>query len=84
MAAVLSYVLEKPVRYIQVPIDNMAHVGLPEGFALAFSRLLTKNALETYAIEPRTPDTTTSTTLREWARSTLLPAFKAFEKRVAD
>ena len=87
MAAVLSYVLEKPVRYIQVPdqilIDNMMRVGLPAGFALAFSRLLTKDALEAYAIEPRTPETTTPTTLRDWASSTLLPAFEAFEKRAA-
>ena len=83
MAAVLSHALEKPVRYIQVSdqvlVNNLTRVGLPEGFALAFSRLLTKDALEAYSIEPRMPDTTTPTTLREWASSTLRPAFKAFE-----
>ena len=58
-------------------------IGLPKGFALAFSRLLTKDALEAYAIEPRTPETTTPTTLREWASSTLLPALIASGAQVA-
>jgi uncharacterized protein YbjT (DUF2867 family) len=85
MAAVLSEVLDKPVRYVQVPddvlIENLKRVGLPDGFARAYARLLTKEALEAYAIEPRTPETTTPTTLREWATSFLLPAFKSFEAR---
>lgn len=85
MAVVLSDVLEKPIRYTQVPdavlIDNLKRVGFPEGFALAFSRLLTKEALEAYAIEPRTPETTTPTTLREWAGDTLRPALKTFQAR---
>ena len=88
MAAVVSDVLGKPIQYIQVPdnvlIDNMKRVGLPDGFARAFARLLTKEALEAYAIEPRTPETTTATTLREWAGTALLPAFTAFSKHAAD
>ena len=81
MAAVVSDVLGKPVRYIQVPdevlIDNLKRVGLPDGFARAFARLLTKEALEAYALEPRTLETTTPTTLREWTEETLRPAFEA-------
>jgi uncharacterized protein YbjT (DUF2867 family) len=82
MAGILTDVLGTPIRYIQVPdqvlIDNLTRVGLPEGFASAFARLLTADALKAYAIEPRTPETTTPTTLRRWAGQTLLPAFRAF------
>ena len=82
MAAVLSEVLEKPIRYVQVPdeavVDNMKRAGLSEGFALTYARLLTKEGIEAYAIEPRTPETTTPTTLREWAAAALVPAFKKF------
>lgn len=85
MAGVLTNVLATPIRYIQVPdqvlIDNMTRVGLPEGFASAFARLLTKDALHAYDIEPRTLETTTPTTLHDWAGQTLLPAFKAFTAR---
>ena len=85
MAAVVSEVLGKPIRYVQVPdqvlIDNLMRAGFPEGFAAAFSKLLTKEALEAYAIEPRTPETTTPTTLRDWAVTTLVPALQAFEAR---
>lgn len=81
MAVVLSEILEKPIRYVkvldQVLIDNLERVGYSNGFARAYARLLTKDALEAYAIEPRTLETTTPTTLSEWARSTLLPVFNA-------
>jgi hypothetical protein len=83
MASVLSDVLGKPVSYIQVTddvlIENLKRVGQPDGFASAYARPLTKDALESYAIEPRTAETTTPTTLREWATSTFLPDFRAFE-----
>lgn len=83
MATILSDVLEKPIRYVQVPddvlIENIKRAGLPDGFARAYARLLTKDALEAYAMEPRTPETTTPTTLRDWATSTLLPAYLAYE-----
>ena len=85
LAAVLSEVLEKPIRYVQVPdevvVDNMKRAGLSEGFARTYARLLTKEAIEAYAIEPRTPETTTPTTLRDWATATLLPAFKELGKK---
>ena len=81
MASNLSDILGKPVQYIQVPdavlIDNLTRVGLPEGFARAYARLLTAEALRAYSIEPRTAETTTPTTLAEWATTTLLPAYQA-------
>jgi len=79
MAGVLSDVLATPIRYVEVPeqvlIDTIVRAGQTEGFAKAYARLLTKDALSAYAIEPRTPETTTPTTLRQWASEVLLPAF---------
>jgi uncharacterized protein YbjT (DUF2867 family) len=86
MAGVLSDVLGKTVRYVQVPddvlIENLVRAGLPLGFAQAYARLLTKEALMAYGLEPRSAETTTTTTLREWASNTLLPAFRELEKRM--
>lgn len=83
MAAVVSDVLSKPVSYIEVPdhvlIENMTRAGLPEGFARAYARLLTKAALSAYGLEPRTSDSTTKTTLREWATQNLLPAYSLLQ-----
>lgn len=80
MAATLSDVLGKPIRYVQILdaalIANLVAAGLPEGFAAAYAQLLTPEALNAYDIEPRTPETTTTTTLKEWAQTSLLPAFK--------
>ena len=80
MAVVLTEVLAKPISYVQVPdealIENTKRVGTTDGFALAYSRLSTRDALKAYDIEPRTLATTTPTTLRKWATATLLPAFK--------
>ncbi len=79
MAGILTEVLGKPINYVEVPpqvvIENLKRAGTTDGFAQAYSRLLTKDALKAYDIEPRTPATTTPTTLREWATSNLLPAF---------
>ena len=82
-AMVLSKALETPIRYVQVPdetlIENLKRVGLPDGFARAYASLLTSAALKAYDIEPRTPETTTPTTLAEWATAVLLPAFQALK-----
>ena len=84
MAQVLTEALGKPIRYVQVPddvlIDNLRRVGLPDGFARAYARLLTREALEAYAIEPRTAETTTPTTLDAWTRAVLLPAYRQMTK----
>lgn len=64
-----------------VLMNNLRRLGLSDGFVRAYARLLTKEALEAYELEPRTPETTTPTTLQEWARTILLPAFQAFQIR---
>lgn len=81
MASVLSDVLATPIRYIQVPdavlIDNLKRAGTSNGFAHAYARLLTREALQAYDLEPRTPETTTPTSLHDWATEVLRPAFTA-------
>ena len=85
MASTLADVLGRDVQYIQVPdnvlIDNLVRAGMPEGFAMAYSRLLTAEALKAYDIEPRTPETTTATTLRDWAVRVLRPTVEAQEAK---
>jgi uncharacterized protein YbjT (DUF2867 family) len=85
MADILSSGLQTPVRYIPIPdealVDNLKKVGLSEGFARTYSRLLTREAIRAYDIEPRSAETTTPTTLAEWTRSTLLPAYNAFKRQ---
>lgn len=87
MAAILSDVLGKPIRYVQIPgevlIANLVAAGLPKGFAAVYAQLLTSEALEAYDMEPRTAETTTTTGLRDWAQRALLPAFERAQSQAA-
>ena len=80
MAVILTHTLDRPVRYIAVPdavlIDNLRQAGFPDGYAQAFAKLLTVDALRAYDLEPRTPETTTPTTLAEWSATSLRPALE--------
>ncbi len=81
-AAIISSVLGKPVQNIETTIDQargaLSGMGMPD--------FLVEIILEMYVAfregrldqaEPRTPDTTTPTTLAEFARTTLAPAVSA-------
>jgi len=81
-AAIISSVVGKPVKCVETTIDQargaLKGMGMPD--------FLVENILEQYAAfrdgrlepaEPRTPDTTTPTTLAEFARTTLVPAIRA-------
>ena len=76
-ARILTETAGKPIHYVQIP---------PEPFAQSFSAMgaspdITDNFVKMmqafdrgiYAAEPRTPETTTSTTLAEWSARELLP-----------
>jgi uncharacterized protein YbjT (DUF2867 family) len=78
-AAIISSVLGRPVQNIETTIDQargaLSGMGMPD--------FLVEIILEMYVAfregrldqaEPRTPDTTTPTTLAEFARTTLVPA----------
>lgn len=81
-AAIISSELNKPVRYVEATPeqarDALKAMGMPD--------FLVDIILEMYGAyrdgrmdpaEPRTPDTTTPTTLAEFARTTLVPAINA-------
>ena len=80
MAVILTHTLDRPVCYIAVPdavlIDNLRQAGFPDGYAQAFAKLLTADALRAYDLEPRTPETTTPTTLAEWSATELRPSLE--------
>ena len=81
-AAIISSVLGQPVKCVDVTLsqarDALTGMGMP-GFVV-------ENIIEMYVAfregrldpaEPRTPDTTTPTTLAEFARTMLVPAIRA-------
>lgn len=77
-ARILSEVLGKTVRFVCVPPEQFRQVLLSQGTSSdgaeqllrMFHAFSEKNA---YAAEPRTPETTTATTLAQWARTVMLP-----------
>lgn len=79
-AAVLSDVLQTPVRYTQSTETQTAeilrrfHSG--EGFIKASAQFAHAVSTGEYQRDKRTPEGTTPTTLREWATQNLLPAFR--------
>ena len=77
-ATILSDVLGKPVRYHQASDAQteavLLGIGSAPGFIgsyLEYARAVSGGA---FALDARTADGTTATTLREWAASNLLPA----------
>jgi uncharacterized protein YbjT (DUF2867 family) len=81
-AAVISSVLGKPVKCVELTPDQargaMRSMGMPEfvvDIIIEMYVAYIEGRLD--AAEPRTPDTTTPTTLAEFARTTLVPAIRA-------
>ena len=81
-AAVISSVLGKPVKCVELTPDQargaMHSMGMPEfvvDIIIEMYVAYIEGRLD--AAEPRTPDTTTPTTLAEFARTTLVPAIRA-------
>lgn len=80
-AAILSKVMGRPIHYVAISPEQARQALLGVGFGPAF----TEAYLEMFAAlakpgavaEPRTPETTTTTTLAQWAESTLKPALNA-------
>jgi uncharacterized protein YbjT (DUF2867 family) len=81
-AAIISSALGKPVKIVDATLEQargaMEGMGMPD--------FVVEIVLEQYgafrdgrldSAEPRTPDTTTPTTLAEFARTTLVPAIRA-------
>ena len=82
-AEIISAVLGKPVKCLDATLDQaraaMLGMGMPDFVvALIIEQYVAFRDGRLEPAEPRTPDTTTPTTLAEFARTTLAPAVRAF------
>ena len=77
-AAIFSQVLGKPVQFQQIPpeayYESMLKHGSSPAFAQSLVDLFSEVSHGIYQAEPRTPETTTPTTLRQWATNVMAPA----------
>ncbi len=78
MAQIMSEVLDKPVRYQQIPFDalkaRLLESGMSQAFAEGYVEMMVakNNGLDN--AEPRTPENTTPTSFRQWCEEVLKPA----------
>ena len=83
MAEIISEVLGKPVRYQQTPFEafkaGLLERGMSEAFAQGYVEMMEakNNGLDN--AEPRTAQSTTPTSFRQWCEETLKHA--VFNKR---
>jgi uncharacterized protein YbjT (DUF2867 family) len=78
MAAVMSDVLSKPIRYQQISFDAYKAGFVERGMSVAMAQGMTDMAWAKNEgldnAEPRTPENTTPTSFRQWCREELKPA----------
>jgi uncharacterized protein YbjT (DUF2867 family) len=79
MAAIMTDVLGKPIRFQSVPGEaykaRLMKFGASEAFAQS---LVDMHAAKDHGLdstEPRTPENTTPTSFRQWCEEVLKPAF---------
>jgi uncharacterized protein YbjT (DUF2867 family) len=78
MAHIMNEVLEKPIRFQQIPPDQYKAQLLQNGVSEAMAQGLVELAAEIYELgiysaELRTPENTTPTTFRVWCEQVLKP-----------
>jgi uncharacterized protein YbjT (DUF2867 family) len=75
MAHIMSEVLERPVRYQQVPGETfkatLMHYGMSEAWARSLVDRMARVNQGLYNAEPRTPQSTTPTSFRQWCEEVL-------------
>jgi uncharacterized protein YbjT (DUF2867 family) len=78
MAHIMTEVLGKPIRFQEVPGPGYKALLMQHGSSAAFGQSLVDMFAEVgqgiYAAEPRTPETTTPSTFRQWCAEVLRPA----------
>jgi uncharacterized protein YbjT (DUF2867 family) len=78
MAQIMSQVLGKPVRFQQIPFDafktRLLENGMSEAFAQAYVDMMVAKNEGLDNAEPRTPQSTTPTSFRQWCEDVLKPA----------
>ena len=76
-AEIFECVLERPVRYTQLAADdfvrNMVRSGASVHYANRLAAMFSQLAVGISRAEPRTPESTTPTTVMAWAERELLP-----------
>jgi uncharacterized protein YbjT (DUF2867 family) len=80
-ATIIGDAIGRPVKFVQVPIEAfvapLRQMGASESVIVGYTELLTAVGRGESPAEPRTPETTTPTTLYEWARETFAPTSAA-------
>ena len=73
----MSEVLGKPVRYQQIPAqalkDRLTGAGMSDAMAQGTVNMMIANDQGLDNAEPRTPESTTPTTFRQWCQEILKP-----------
>jgi uncharacterized protein YbjT (DUF2867 family) len=81
MAQIMSEVLGKPVRYQQIPAqalkDRLTGPGMSDAMAQGTADMMAAKDQGLDNAEPRTPESTTPTTFRQWCQDILKPAVLA-------
>jgi methyltransferase-like protein len=81
MVRIMSDVLNTPIRFQQISLDafkaNMLANGMSEAMAQAMTDMMEAKGLGLDNAEPRTPESTTPTTFRQWCEEVLKPAVRA-------
>jgi uncharacterized protein YbjT (DUF2867 family) len=79
VAAITGQVLGRPIRYQQIPADaykaQLLKRGASEDFAQGLVDMYDAKDRGLDSSEPRTPETSTPTTYRQWCTEVLKPAF---------
>lgn len=86
-ADIIGDVIGTPVEYVQVPLDamkeQMREAGLSDDVVENYAEMVTGfTRLSRDDIEPRTPDSTTPTTLATFTETVLQPAIEAAAERL--
>ena len=78
MAQIISEVLERPVRYEQIPFEafkaRLIESGASESMATGMVEMMVAKNQGLDNMEPRTPESATPTTFRQWCEEVLKPA----------
>ncbi len=78
MAQIVSEVLDRPVRFRQIPMEGfkqrLAGFGMSEAIVQGYADMMTAKNEGLDNAAPRTPEATTPTTFRQWCERTLKPA----------
>src|SRR5262249_18473395 len=82
MARIMTEVMGRPIRFQEVPGPGFKASLMQHGSSAAFAQSLVDMFAEIgqgiYEAEPRTAETTTPTTLRQWCEDVLRPATGGF------